>query len=56
VALRDELVQVDVHELVGSNEQQDGYERPALSSTARRLSGVSPDFGASLSSGAAQAA
>jgi len=52
VELRDALVQVDVHETVGALEAQEGYERPAIASTSRRLHGVSPDFGAAISSAA----
>jgi len=44
-ALRDQLVQVDVHEMIGSLEEQKGYMRPALSSTERRLHGAAADFG-----------
>jgi len=44
VALRDELVQVDVHESYGPLEQESGYVRPALLSTERRLHGPA-DFG-----------
>ena len=39
VALRDELVQVDVHEVLGLLEEQPGYVRPAILSTQRRQQG-----------------
>jgi acyl-CoA dehydrogenase len=35
-ALRDKLVQVDVHEALGPLEDLDGYQRPALASTVAR--------------------
>jgi hypothetical protein len=37
--LRDQLVQVDVHEAVGAPEHQEGYTRPAIVSTLRRQHG-----------------
>lgn len=36
-ALRNKLVQVDVHEKLGPLEQQEGYVRPAIESTGVRL-------------------
>ena len=36
-ALRDVLVQVDVHEHLGPLESESGYQRPALTQTAERL-------------------
>jgi len=44
--LRDVLVQVDVHEAIGSLEEQPGYVRPAISSTERRQHGGATAFGA----------
>lgn len=45
VLLRDELVQVDVHEKLGSLEERPGYVRPAIESTLLRQSGGPAAFG-----------
>ena len=49
VAVRDKLVQVDVHEDLGPLEESNkNYMRPALESTEKRLKGSAADFGEAL--------
>ena len=55
-AMRDVLVQVDVHETLGPLEAQEGYERPALSSTAARLQQGAANFQAAMSASASASA
>jgi len=47
-AMRDELVQVDVHERLGPLEAQEGYQRPAISSTEVRLQMGAANFQAAM--------
>ena len=47
-ALREKLVQVDVHAAVGGLEERDGYVRPALVSTAQRLQKGAANFEAAV--------
>ena len=53
--LRDKLVQVDVHTTLGALEAQEGYVRPAITSTLERQSKGAASFGASLGATAASA-
>ena len=47
-AMRNELVQVDVHETLGPLEAQEGYERPAIASTTTRLQAGAANFQAAM--------
>ncbi len=51
-ALRDVLIQVDVHERVGPLEEAEGYVRPAIASTQHRLHGAAADFTAAQAAAA----
>jgi hypothetical protein len=55
IALRDELVQVDVHDAYGPLEHQEDHIRPALESTERRLSGGVAHFGQAVAASSAAA-
>ena len=52
-AMRDALVQVDVHETLGALEEQPGYVRPALVSTEKRLQAGAANFEQALKVAAA---
>jgi len=52
-AMRDELVQVDVHQTLGPLEDQQGYTRPALRSTEQRLQTGAANFEQALKVAAA---
>ena len=54
-AMRDELVQVDVHDAVGPLEDQAGYTRPALTGTEERLQAGAANFQQALKVSAAAA-
>jgi len=54
-AMRDKLVQVDVHEKLGALEDVEGYERPAIIGTATRQQKGVASFEASVGSAAATA-
>ena len=51
-ALRDKLIQVDVHETLGSLEEQEGYVRPAITATLERQQKGAANFEAAVAAGA----
>mmetsp|Transcript_41397 Transcript_41397/g.68862 ORF Transcript_41397/g.68862 Transcript_41397/m.68862 type:complete len:369 (+) Transcript_41397:1-1107(+) len=54
-AMREALVEVDVHDGLGIETYAEGHVRPALSSTERRLAGIAADFGQAQSAAAGAA-